>query len=202
MLGVSLLLDPLLLAAEIGRLTHDLVAAARHSPVWVAGALILALALDIFLPVPNGVTNMMAGAIFGMVGGTAVIWSGLMAASMLGYGVGRWAAKPVARRLLGEAELARAHDFAQGLGPLVLILARPVPVFAELTVVAAGMAGMSGRLFLMLTALANLFIATVFAAMGTAALADSSGAWAMIGGVLLPLLAWLGYRHWAARPRR
>jgi uncharacterized membrane protein YdjX (TVP38/TMEM64 family) len=193
------LLGPLVFAEQIEALTNTAVDTARDRPLLVAALIVLALALDVFLPVPNGVTNTLAGAIFGLAGGATVIWTGLMAASLLGYGVGSLAARPLARRLLGEEELARAHRFAEGLGPLVLILSRPVPIFAELAALAAGMAAMPLRLFLMLTALANLAIALAYAGIGSAAMASGSGTLALIGGVGLPLTAWLVYRWWDRR---
>jgi uncharacterized membrane protein YdjX (TVP38/TMEM64 family) len=199
LIGAAALLGPLIFAQQIEQIANSAVEAARHSPVLVASLIIAALTLDVFLPVPNGVTNTLAGAIFGLTAGIGVIWTGLMTASLLGYGVGALAAKPLARRLLGDEELNRAHRFAEGLGPLVLILSRPVPVFAELATLAAGMAGMPLRLFLLLTGLANLLTAVVFAAIGAAAMAIQSGGLAIAGGILLPLIAWLGYRWWNAR---
>ena len=199
LIGAAALLGPLIFAQQIEQIANSAVEAARHSPVLVASLIIAALTLDVFLPVPNGVTNTLAGAIFGLTAGIGVIWTGLMTASLLGYGVGALAAKPLARRLLGDEELNRAHRFAEGLGPLVLILSRPVPVFAELATLAAGMAGMPLRLFLLLTGLANLLTAVVFAAIGAAAMAIQSGGLTIAGGILLPLIAWLGYRWWNAR---
>lgn len=193
------LLGPLIFAERIEALAMAAVETARQRPLLVAGLIVLALMLDLFLPVPNGVTNTLAGAIFGFAAGAAVIWTGLMAASLLGYGAGALAARPLARRLLGAEELARAHRFAEGLGPLVLILSRPVPVFAELATLAAGMAAMPLRLFLILTGLANLAIALVFAAIGAAAVSSESGALAMFGAIGLPLAAWLGFRWWSGR---
>ncbi len=156
--AIFVLIVPLAFADQIEGIANAAVAKAEDNPVLVAVLIILALALDIFLPVPNGVTNTLAGAIFGFDLGMAVIWTGLMAASLMGYGAGALAARPLARRLLGEEELARAHRFAKGLGPLVLILSRPVPVFAELATLAAGMSAMPFRLFLLLTGLANLAV--------------------------------------------
>jgi uncharacterized membrane protein YdjX (TVP38/TMEM64 family) len=130
-IGALVLLGPLVFADQIEQIANTATDKARHHPMMVASLIVAALALDIFLPVPNGVTNTLAGAIFGFAGGMAVIWIGLMAASLLGYGVGAMAARPLARRLLGEQELERAHRFAVGFGPFLLILSRPVPVFAE-----------------------------------------------------------------------
>lgn len=193
------LLGPMVFADQIEAIASAAVDTARDRPLLVAALIVLALALDVFLPVPNGVTNTLAGAIFGFAGGALVIWTGLMVASLLGYGAGVLAARPLARRLLGEDELARAHRFAEGLGPLVLILSRPVPVFAELAALAAGLAAMPLRLFLLLTALANLVIALVYAGIGSAAMASGSGNLALIGSVGLPLAAWLAYREWDRR---
>jgi uncharacterized membrane protein YdjX (TVP38/TMEM64 family) len=76
-----------------------------------------------------------------------------------------------------------------------------VPVFAELTTIASGMAGMRLGRFLMITGLANLSVALVFAAVGSAALADQSGLLAITGSVILPLIAWLGFHRWHAKQR-
>lgn len=198
-IGSIVLLGPLVLADQIEGIANAAVDTARDRPLVVAGLIVLALALDVFLPVPNGVTNTLAGAIFGFAGGAAVIWTGLMAASLLGYGVGALAARPLARRLLGEEDLAHAHRFAEGLGPLVLILSRPVPVFAELATLSAGMAGMSLRLFFLLTALANLAVAVVFAGIGSAAMSSGSSALGMFGAIGLPLAAWLLFKWWSGR---
>ena len=198
-LGVIVLAGPVYFAAEIEQVTNLAIASARTSPQLVAGAIILALALDVFLPVPNGVTNTLAGAIFGFATGSVVIWIGLMAASLLGYIVGVLAARPLALKLLGEQELIRAHRFASGMGPLVLIFSRPVPVFAELATIASGMAGMRLGQFLIITGLGNLSVALVFAAIGSAALADQSGLLAITGSIALPLIAWLGFRWWHTR---
>lgn len=198
-IGTFVLLGPMLFADQIAQIANSAADKARNQPALVASLIIAALALDIFLPVPNGVTNTLAGAIFGFAGGMVVIWTGLMAASLLGYAVGTMAARPLARRLLGDQELERAHRFAQGFGPLVLILSRPVPIFAELVSLAAGMSAMPLRLFLLLTGLANLAVAFVFAGIGAAAMSDQSGGLAMLGAVILPLCAWLAYRWWLGR---
>ena len=199
-IGALVLLGPLVFADQIEQIANTATDKARHHPMMVASLIVAALALDIFLPVPNGVTNTLAGAIFGFAGGMAVIWIGLMAASLLGYGVGAMAARPLARRLLGEQELERAHRFAAGFGPLLLILSRPVPVLAELASLAAGMSAMPLRLFLLLTGLANLAVAFVYAGIGAAAMSTNSGGLAMLGAVILPLCAWLTYRLWLGRP--
>jgi uncharacterized membrane protein YdjX (TVP38/TMEM64 family) len=198
-IGTFILLGPMVFAEQIELVTNSAAEKARNQPALVASLIIAALAVDVFLPVPNGVTNTLAGAVFGFAGGMIVIWTGLMAASLLGYGVGAMAARPLARRLLGEQELERAHRFAEGFGPLVLILSRPVPIFAELASLAAGMSAMPVRLFLLLTGLANLAVAVVFAGIGAAAMSDQSGGLAMLGAVILPLCAWLAYRWWLGR---
>ncbi len=198
-IGALVLLGPLVFADQIEQIANTAADKARHHPMMVASLIVAALALDVFLPVPNGVTNTLAGAIFGFAGGMAVIWIGLMAASLLGYGVGAMAARPLARRLLGEQELERAHRFAAGFGPILLILSRPVPVFAELASLAAGMSAMPLRLFLLLTGLANLAVAFVYAGIGAAAMSSNSGGLAMLGAVILPLCAWLTYRWWLGR---
>lgn len=193
-IGALILIGPMVFADQIEQIAASAAEQARHQPLLVASLIVAALALDVFLPVPNGVTNTLAGGIFGFAGGIAVIWTGLMAASLLGYGVGVLAARPLAQRMLGDQELQRARRFAEGLGPLVLILSRPVPVFAELASLAAGMSALPVRLYLLLTGLANLVVAFVYAGIGAAAMSADSGGLAMLGAVVLPLCAWLAYR--------
>jgi uncharacterized membrane protein YdjX (TVP38/TMEM64 family) len=201
LIPVLVLLVPLVFEEQLGQFATSTVEAARSRPLLVALLIIAALALDVFLPVPNGVTNTLAGAAFGFALGVPVIWCGLMGANLLGYAAGAFAGRPLARRMLGEQDVAKAHHFIERLGPVMLIVTRPVPVVAELATMAAGMARMALGRFVAVMALSNLAVAAIYAAIGSAAIAGSSP-WLMIFGVVgLPLLAWLAYNGWAKRGR-
>lgn len=193
---------PLVFRDQFVAASDAIIAAADEQPLAAAAFIIAALTLDLFLPVPNGVTNTLAGAAFGFPLGTLVIWLGLTGASLAGYAFGRWAARPLAKRLLGAGDVEKAHRLAERAGPVALILSRPVPVLAEVMSVAAGIAGMSFARFALVMALANLGVAMLFAAIGAAAIGQASGELLMLGAVGLPLLFWLswqGVERWRAR---
>lgn len=185
---------PLIFREEFVAVSDRVLAAADERPLAAAALIVGALTLDVFLPVPNGVTNTLAGAAFGFAVGTLVIWLGLMGGSLAGYAVGRWAARPLAKRFLGADDLDRAHQLAERIGPIALILSRPVPFLCELTAMAGGIAAMAFGRFALVMALANLGVAMLFAAIGAAAVEQASSELLMLGAVGLPLAAWLGWQ--------
>jgi uncharacterized membrane protein YdjX (TVP38/TMEM64 family) len=196
---------PLIFREEFIAVSDRILAAADERPVAAAVLIASALTLDVFLPVPNGVTNTLAGAAFGFVVGTLVIWVGLMGASLAGYALGRWAARPLAARLLGADDLEKAHKLAERAGPITLIVSRFVPILCEVTVIAAGIAGMMFGRFALVIALANLGAAMLFAAIGAAAVESASADLLMLGAIGVPLAAWLGWQgteRWRARHAR
>ncbi len=185
---------PLIFQEEFLVISERVLAAADERPFAAAALIVAALTLDVFLPVPNGVTNTLAGAAFGFAIGTLVIWLGLMGGSIAGYTLGRWAARPLAARLLGADDLERAHMLAQRAGPVALIVSRPVPIMCELTPIAAGVAGMECRRFVSAVALGNLGVGIMYAAIGAAAVERTSTALLMLGAIGVPLSAWLGWQ--------
>ncbi len=194
MLITTLIVPLVLFEDESNTLVNELLAWTGNQPLTTAAVLIGALAADVFLPVPNGVINTLAGSVFGVFLGAVVIWTGLTVGCVLGYGVGRLAGQPLAHRFVGTEGLARAHELAARLGAPTLVLTRTVPIFAELTTLAAGIVGYPFWRFALITALANVGVALVFATIGAAA-EEARSAWlAFLGAVALPLLAWTGYR--------
>jgi uncharacterized membrane protein YdjX (TVP38/TMEM64 family) len=191
---VSIVAVPLVFRDQFIAASDAVLAASDERPVAAAALIVAALTLDVFLPVPNGVTNTLAGAAFGFPLGALLIWLGLMGASLAGYAIGRWAARPLAARLLGADDLDRAHRIAERVGPIALIASRPVPILCEVMVIAAGVAGMAFGRFILAMALGNLGVAVVFAAIGAAAVESHSSNLLMLGAVGLPLAAWLAWQ--------
>jgi len=193
---------PLIFRDQFMAASDAILAAADERPIAAALFIVAALTLDLFLPVPNGVINTLAGAAFGFALGTLVIWLGLMGASLAGYAFGRWAARPLAKRWLGADDVDKAHALAERVGPIALIVSRPVPVLAEVMAIAAGVSAMAPARFAAVMALANLGVAMLFAAIGAAAVEQASAELLMLGAVGLPLAFWLGWQgleRWRAR---
>jgi membrane protein DedA with SNARE-associated domain len=153
----------------------------------VAGAIFALLALDVFLPVPSSIVSTAAGMLLGFGPGSTVVWTGMMAGCVVGYGIGA-RGSAAARRFIGEDGIARASRLMQRYGDVTLVLCRPVPVLAESSVVFAGLVRADFSRFVRLTAAANLGIAMGYAAVGAFSrrLDSYSFLIAFLGALLLP----------------
>lgn len=153
----------------------------------VASAVFSLLALDVFLPVPSSIVSTASGVLLGFTIGTAVVWGGMMAGSLLGYAVGS-RGSGAARRLVGVDGIERAAQLVKRYGDLTIVLCRPVPVLAEASVVFAGVVRANYSRFLRLTATSNLGIAAGYAAVGAYSrrLDSYSFLIAFLGALLLP----------------
>ena len=119
---------------------------------------------------------------------------GLNLGAVFGYLVGRYAARPLAERIVGTDDLRKAEDSARDIDVMGLILARPVPAFAELSTLAAGITKMPFKKFIYVMILSNIGVAVVFSGLGAAALSSGSSILAFFGAAILPALLYLIYR--------
>ena len=152
------------------------------------------LAVDVLLPIPSSLVSTAAGYAFGIPIGATVSWAGMTVGALVGYALGAKPARSFTRPFVGDAEMLRAQSAFQRWGGWALVACRAVPVLAEASVVFAGVAGMRFGRFLALTALANLAIGLVYAAVGALALEANSFLLAFLGAVLLPGAAMLLFR--------
>ena len=166
------------------------IADATPSPT-VALTLVALLAGDLVLPVPSSLLAVGTGAVFGIVGGTALITLGLSIGAWVGYEVGRSAGQAGIARWVDDAQRERLEAFATKRGLGLLVALRAVPVLAEASVVVAGSSGMPRGRVLVSTTLANLVIATIYAAAGSIASDTGSLELAAMAGVGVPGLAML-----------
>lgn len=136
-------------------------------PPTTAALLVMGLlAADILLPVPSSVVSTFSGKILGFWGGAAASWCGLTAGAVAAFGLMRVLGRPLAMRFSTEAELDRVDAMAARIGVFVLVLARPIPVFAEASVLLMGTTRLSWWRFVTAVGLSNLGIACAYAAMG------------------------------------
>jgi uncharacterized membrane protein YdjX (TVP38/TMEM64 family) len=185
---IGLVLLPFVLfEAQFNALAAQITQSGTSRSVAAAGIFAL-LALDVFLPVPSSIVSTGAGVILGFAQGTAVVWSGMMAGCLIGYGTGVRAAA-TARRITGAESLARAETLMTRYGDLAIVLCRPVPVLAEASVVFAGIVRARFARFAWLTAISNLGIALGYAAFGAFSMRLDSFLIAFVGALLLPGLA-------------
>ena len=139
---------------------------ASVAPGTLAAVIVGLLAVDVFLPVPSSVVSTFAGSTLGFAAGTAASWLGMTAGALLAFVLARVFGRPLALWLSGREDLDRVDALSRRYGPLVLVLARPVPVLAEASVLLLGTTRLAWQWFLVPVALANLGIAAVYAALG------------------------------------
>ncbi|BDC50144.1 hypothetical protein F183_A24600 [Bryobacterales bacterium F-183] len=122
---------------------------------WIA----LALALDVFLPIPSSIVSTLAGTLLGFPVGMLASAVGMTAGSILGYWFGR---------AVVPEETGRAFALQQKYGVWALLISRGIPVLAEASVMVAGFSRMPFGRFLAVTTLANVAVSAVYAWIGSA----------------------------------
>lgn len=168
---------------------------------WGAAAIGVGLLIaDVFLPVPASLIMVAHGALFGIVGGTLLSLFGGLAASAVGFAVGRRGSVAL-HRWVPEAERRRADALLRQWGDLAVVVTRPVPILAESVAILAGTSPLGWRRFLVASAAGLLPVALLYALTGaTAAHLDS--AFLMFGLVMLvAALVWFGGRRLRNEPK-
>ena len=144
---------------------------------------------------PNGLTNTLAGISLGWALASFVVWIGLNFGACVGYILGRFAARPLAKKMISESDFIEAEKSLNNFSVLGLILSRPVPAFAELITISAGLAKMPFKNFLVVVGLTNIGVAVIFSGIGAAAMETNSSTLALIGAAILPAgLYWAYYK--------
>ena len=188
LLLLALILVPfLLLEEQVLGLAGDLFGSGGQAGALLALVIVALFAGDVLLPVPSSLVSVAAVALFGWAGGL-LIWIGMTIGCGLGYWLGSRAGRPLAERFIGPDEVARAQRIAGDVGPAALVLTRAVPVLAEATTVAAGLAAMPLRRFALATGLANAGIALVYVA------AAGSFLLLFVAALVVPALGWIALR--------
>ena len=190
----SLVLPLTLLETSLSRYSSDALDWAGNNESLISMIVILALMLDVIFPIPNGLTNTLAGASLGWTMGSFVVWIGLNLGSCFGYFIGRFAARPFAKKLINKSDLNQAQATLSKFNIITLIISRPVPAFAELSTLAAGITNMPFMKFVYVMILSNIGVAIVFSGLGAAALSSGSSTLAFFGAALLPALLYFLYR--------
>lgn len=170
--------------------TFGVLEPSRSAP-FIAIAGMLLLAADVVLPVPSTVVASGLGAMLGAPWGILTTAMGLTLGCAIGYGLGRFLGHDFAERELGAADFAYLAGLLQRYGLLLLVMCRPVPVLAEASVIAAGVMGMPAWPVLLVTALANLGFAAVYAGLGAAAEGPAGFLAAFAASIGIPAVALL-----------
>jgi uncharacterized membrane protein YdjX (TVP38/TMEM64 family) len=153
---------------------------------WTFGLVFSLLMLDILLPVPSSLVSTGGGMFLGIFYGTLVSFLGMTAGCTIGYYLGKGSGKKMT--WLKPDSRKRMEVFFQKNGIWSMVLARPVPVLAESSVLFAGISNMDFRNFVFTTGLSNLAISFVYATIGAYAVNVNSFLLAFAGAIVLPLV--------------
>jgi uncharacterized membrane protein YdjX (TVP38/TMEM64 family) len=162
---------------------------------WVAAATgVLLLVADVFLPIPASLIMVANGALFGVIGGTLLSLFGGVAASAVGFAVGRWGSASL-HRFVPEDERRRADALLRKWGDLGVVVTRPIPILAESVAILAGTSPLGWRRFLVAST-GGIFPAALLYALTGATAANLDSAFLMFGLVMLvAALVWFGGRR-------
>lgn len=168
----------------------------------ITAGVVAILAIDVLLPVPSSFVSTLAGDRLGIPLATAATWLGMSIGANVAFALARRFGRPWAARLGDAADIDRASLLGDRFGAALIVLARGVPLLAEASVLALGLAQMPWRKFLPALLLSNLGIAAVYAAFGHFARQRGATGVALAASIALPAAAALVARFWLRRPRQ
>ena len=189
----SLVLPLTLLESTLSNYENTILDWAGSNKILVSVMVIFALTADVILPVPNGITNTFAGMSLGWAFSSVIVWIGLNLGATFAYTLGRFAGRPIAKKLVSNKEFEEVRASLKNFNVIGLIVSRPVPGFAELIAITAGLSKIPFRLFLLVVSTTNIGVAIIFSGIGAAAIENDSLSLAFIGAIIFPAVLYFVY---------
>lgn len=161
--------------------------------LWGPVVFVVVYAVLSLFPVPQGLFTVLAGVLFGAVGGVLVVWVAAVLGALGGFLIARSSLRPaidpIIRRYRGDV---RERLVGTGVLPILAIRLMPVAPFMAVNYV-CGAAGVPLRPYSIATMLGILPAVIVYVQVGASGLQDPAGLlWGLAGIVLLILLGgWL-----------
>lgn len=135
----------------------------------VAIVIVVALTIDVFLPVPSSVVSTASGALLGVWFGAIVSTVGMTLGCIVGYWAGSRFGPPFVTRLVDQRDLRSLQGQFRQRANWALAVCRPVPVLAEASTLLAGLSAIPVARFVLITTSANAGISMVYAVAGATA---------------------------------
>lgn len=149
-------------------------------------------------PIPIAVTAIVAGSLYGLVGGTLLSLSGVMIGSWIGYWLARALGKRLTFQLLGR-HASLVENYLSNAGFWAMCTARLMPTLPYWPVnYGAGALGISQHTFVSATFLASLPGQISLVALGAFVVNPSIfyGVVLVIAWLAVLALTWISYRYW------
>ncbi len=184
---LALILLPFALFGEtIEHWTAGLIERGGSAPVLTALILAGLLGSDILLPVPSSIVSTACGMLLGVVAGTLVSLAGMTVSCIAGFWLARLLGRPFVNRFAGPDDIARMERLNTRYGMWAVIIARPIPVLAEASVLVVGLGAMPFLRFLAISTLSNLGISLVYGIAGSMSADMASFFPALAASILIP----------------
>lgn len=189
-LGVIALLVGLWFAYRGGLLEPEAVRTrVDQAGIWGPVIFVALYAVLGLLPVPLGLFTILAGAVFGGIGGVVVVWIGAMLGAMLGFFLARSTIRPVLEPLI-EKHKGKVWQYLEGTGvfPVLAIRLMPVAPFMAVNYV-AGATGIPVVSYSVGTALGIMPAVALYVQVGASGLEDPARLlWSLAGIAALILI--------------
>lgn len=185
-------------AASTGRLTEEkLQALVAAGGIWSPILFVVIATLGPVAWVPRMMTSIVAGALFGLAGGSALALVGGVGGGLAGYGMGRSLGHDYVMKKIGPRGKAVAEFLGRrGLPAIALGRISPITNCAAISL-GSGLIGLPLRIYVPATIVGMLPGSILYAAFGAAVLTEDA-AWtsAVSGAVALVLAAGTGWWLW------
>lgn len=190
MAGFFVLVAILLPFILFGDITENLairLVNGQSSSAFLPGlAIVSSLALDVFLPIPSSILSTTGGILYGWFVGAMLSFIGMTACCLIGYSIGRYAAD--ISRWMSDETRSRLGQYFERTGDWTIVIARPVPVLAEASVIFAGIARMPVGKFVVYCAVSNMVISFIYATIGAFSMTVNSFLPAFGAALILPVV--------------
>ncbi|MGE0593047.1 MAG: TVP38/TMEM64 family protein [Vicinamibacterales bacterium] len=157
-------------------------------------AIVILLAVDVFLPVPSSLVMVLSGAAFGVFWGALISLVGSIAGEWVGFELVRRYGQRASARMIGEDDYARFSGLFAEHGAAAIVVSRALPVVMETMSLVAGLSGMRRRSFLLASLIGTAPVVVVYAWAG----AMSRDAGSLLPAVVILIAAggagWLWFR--------
>lgn len=200
-LAALLGLGVLLAFTEMGSNLDVQVLAARIRGLgnWGYAAVVGLMVVHSFVPFPAEILALCAGAVYGTVWGTMLIWTGAMIGASLSFALARWLGQPFVSAVLGPRSCAKLDGWTAEQGAVTLLVARFIPIIAfNLINYCAGLTRVGWGTFLWTTGLGIVPLTVLMVWMGDRMMELT---WPWLLGLAAAGIVVVCGGHWWARRR-
>lgn len=169
--------------------------------MWAPVIVIALMILHSFVPFPAELLAVCAGAVFGTIQGSMIIWLGAMIGAILAFSISRGLGRSLVSQLLSEAQFVALDKWTREQGTFTLLVSRFIPMIAfNLINYAAGLTRISVWTFVWTTGVGILPITVLSVYLGSQ-MRDLSWPLVIVVSTLCILAIWLLHnlaksRHW------